>query len=137
MIPSEVFLSHASQDREFASKLAGELHRHGVPVWYSETNMLGAQQWQDEIGNALRRCDWLVVVLSPRAVESMWVKRELGFALQQKRYENKIVPILYEPCDFELLSWVLPILQVVNFQVTFEDGCRALMRLWGMGYKAN
>lgn len=135
MIPSEVFLSHSSQDREFVSKLADEVRRHGIPVWYSETNILGAQQWHDEIGSALLRCDWFLVVLSLGAVESMWVKRELIFALQQKRFENKIIPILHKSCDFERLSWVLPSFQMINFQDGFEDGWRNLMRLWGIGYK--
>jgi hypothetical protein len=82
MIPQEAFLSHSSKNREFVSHLANELRRHGVPVWYSETNILGAQQWHDEIGKALRRCDWFIIVLSPDAVDSMWVKRELIFTLQ-------------------------------------------------------
>ncbi len=137
MIPNEVFLSHSSQDQEFVSKLVDELRRHGIPVWYSKTNILGAQQWHDEIGSALRRCDWFLVALSSRAVESMWVKRELIFAFQQKRFENKIVPILHESCDFERLSWVLPSFQIISFREAFEDGCRDLLRLWGIGYKVN
>lgn len=67
----------------------------------------------------------------------MWVKRELMFALQQERFETQIVPVLYESCDFEYFSWVLPSLQLVNFQESFEEGCSALLRLWGVGYKAN
>jgi hypothetical protein len=67
----------------------------------------------------------------------MWVKRELIFALQQKRFENKIIPVIYESCDFERLSWVLPSFQIINFRDAFEDGCLNLMRLWGMGYKLN
>ena|SRR2546427_2421434 len=54
-------------------------------------NILGAQQWHDEIGAALRRCDWFVLVLSPNAIESIWVKRELLFSLQQNRFEDKII----------------------------------------------
>jgi TIR domain len=41
--PHEVFLSHSSLDREFATYLASTLRRHGVPVWYSQTNVVGAQ----------------------------------------------------------------------------------------------
>jgi hypothetical protein len=88
VLPHEVFLSHSSQDRQFATDLAGVIRRHGIPVWYSQTNILGAQQWQDEIGAALQRCDWFVLVLSPNSAESMWVKRELSYALQQNRFET-------------------------------------------------
>ncbi|MBN4004959.1 toll/interleukin-1 receptor domain-containing protein [Nostoc sp. LPT] len=135
MIPSEAFLSHSSQDQEFVSKLAEVLRHHGIPVWYSKTNILGAQQWHDEIGNALKRCDWFLLVLSPNSVDSMWVKRELIFALQQNRFENKIVPIIYQPCNYEQLSWVLSSFQMINFQEAFEDGCRDILRIWGVGYQ--
>jgi len=118
MIPQEAFLSHSSKNREFVSHLANELRRHGVPVWYSETNILGAQQWHDEIGKALRRCDWFIIVLSPDAVDSMWVKRELIFTLQDQRFEDKILPILYQPCEYTKLSWVLPSFQIINFNDT-------------------
>ena len=106
MTPHEAFPSHSSLDYDFVIDLATMLRRHGVPLWYSQTNIMGAQQWHDEIGAALRRCDWFLLVLAPNSVTSMWVKRELIFALQQNRFENRIVPLLYQPCDFERLSWV-------------------------------
>jgi hypothetical protein len=43
-LPREVFLSHSSKDRRRAARIATVLREHGVPVWYSETNLLGAQQ---------------------------------------------------------------------------------------------
>ena len=53
-LPQEVFLSHSSRNRVFAIKLAEVLRHHHVPVWFSETNLVGAQQWHDEIGRALQ-----------------------------------------------------------------------------------
>ena len=79
-MPKEVFLSHSSSDRAFITRLAGLLRRHGVPVWFSDTNILGAQQWHDE------------------------------------------------------LSWTLSQLQMVGFQNDFHEGCRNLLRIWGIGY---
>jgi hypothetical protein len=134
-IPGEVFLSHSSQDQRFVTRLVEALRRHSVPVWYSRTNVVGAQQWHDEIGAALKRSDWFLLILSPHSVESMWVKRELLFALQQNRFEDRIVPLLYQDCDWERLSWVLASLQRVDFQKGFEDGCRELLRIWGVGYQ--
>jgi hypothetical protein len=133
--PKEVFLSHASGDRQFADRIAKTLRKHGVSVWYSRTHLKGAQQWQDEIGKALRRCDWLVVILSPKTVKSMWVKRELSYALTQKRFENKIVPILYRKCDYEKLHWTLAGFQMVDLTAGFADGCQALLKIWALRYK--
>lgn len=134
-LPREVFLSHSSQDRQFATDLAVVMRRHGIPVWYSQTNILGAQQWQDEIGAALQRCDWFVLVLSPNSEQSMWVKRELSYALQQKSFENRIIPINYQPANFQQLSWTLSIFQMVDFTGVVDDGYRALLRIWGIGYQ--
>lgn len=134
--PNEVFLSHAHQDREFASSVAEILRRHGVPVWYRPTNVLGAQQWHDEIGAALERCDWFIVILSPAAVESKWVKRELVYALLENQYDNRVIPLLYKPCAYKQLAWDLRSIQAIDFTEGFSGGCKELLRIWGVGYKA-
>ncbi len=134
-MPKEVFLSHSSADHGFATELTEVLRRHGIPVWYSNTDPKGAQQWHDEIGEALQRCDWFVLLLSPDAVASKWVKRETLFSLQQNRFEERIVPVLYRCCSFEKLSWVLPQLQIVDFRFDFDSGYRDLLSIWGIGYR--
>jgi len=95
---------------------------------------MGAQPWHDEIGTALQRCDWFAVVLSPQSVESMWVKRELLKALEPRRFENRIIPILFQSCDYERLSWTLSFFQMIDFTGSFADGLRELLRIWGIGY---
>jgi hypothetical protein len=134
-IPSEVFLSHSNRDQRFVTRLADMIRLHGVAVWYSRIDILGGQQWHDEIGDALRRCDWFLLILSQESVQSMWVQRELHFALQQERFADRILPLMYELCDFERLSWVLPSLQQVDFRKGFESGCRDLLRIWDLAYE--
>ena len=56
-MPTEVFVSHSHVDQEFAEQLVGVLRRHRIPVWYSDTDIQGAQQWHDEIGRRLRESD--------------------------------------------------------------------------------
>lgn len=133
--PKELFLSHSARNRRFATALANCLRDHGIPVWYSKTNIGGAAQWHDEIGEALRRCDWLAIVLSPAAISSEWVKHELLFALQEKQYRKHIVPILYKQCDYSALSWTLKGIEYVDFRGNHQDGYRNLLKIWGMGLK--
>ena len=133
-LPQEVFLSHSSKDRKTARRIAETLRNHAVPVWYSETNLLGAQQWHDEIGQALGRCDWFLIILSPPATRSEWVKRELLYALRTPRYKGRIVPIRHRACDAAKLSWTLDDFQAVDFTEGFDAGCRSLLRTWGMGF---
>lgn len=135
ILPREIFLSHASSDRRFADRLAKTLRRHGIQVWYSRTHLRGAQQWQEEIGLSLRRCDWFVVILSPKAVKSMWVKRELSYALIQKRFQDKIVPVIHRKCDYEKLHWTLASFQTVDLTGIFSNGCQDLLKTWAVSYK--
>jgi len=130
----EIFLSHSSRDRAFVVRLARVLKQHNIRYWYSATHIAGGQQWHDEIGEALARCDWFIVVLTPNAVRSVWVKRELVFALSQDRYNGRIIPILRKPCDYPRLSWALPEFQLIDFTGNFEIGCRQLLRVWNVNY---
>jgi hypothetical protein len=135
MLPKEIFLSHSSADHVFTLSLADVLRRHGLPAWYSGTDIVGAQMWHDEIGSAIDRCDWFVAIISPRSIESMWVKRELAYALQQNRLENRIIPLIYQPCEYSRLSWTLAAYQIVDFSQNFEEGCHQLLRIWGIGFR--
>jgi hypothetical protein len=134
MQPHEAFLSHSSNDKDAAEKIALLLRDHGVPTFYALSNVLGAQQWQDEILEALKRCDWFLVLVSPDAIDSMWVQRETAYALADRRYENRIVPLVYRDCDLGRLDW-LKIFQLVDFRTDFLQGCRELLRIWGLALK--
>ena len=133
--PAEVFLSHSSKDQAFAGRLAAVLGRHGLKVFYSRKSIRGAQQWHDEIGQALARCNWFLLVLSPAAVDSEWVKRELVYALQSRRYRKHIAPLLLKSCKIDKLSWTLSGFQSVDFRKSFEDGARELLALWDVHYR--
>jgi len=134
MIPKEVFLSHSSRDRAIANRMAATLRAHGVPVWYSDTNIATADQWIDAIGAALRRCDWFMVLLSPASAESRWVKRELSYALRHRQYDEHLIPVIVEACDYEELSWTLGELQMASLDDNPEEGFAKILRRWGIGF---
>jgi len=130
--PKEIFLSHSSQDRLFVRRLTRVLKENHIGYWYSATHIRGAKQWHDEIGEALSRCDWFVVVLTPASVKSTWVKRELLFVLNESRYNERIVPLLRKPCRHSELSWTLSEYQFVDFTSDFDAGCTQMLRIWGI-----
>jgi hypothetical protein len=138
--PNEVFLSHSSQDRDMANEIQRVLNHHGIPVWYSPSNIVGAQQWHDEIGRALARCDWFLILLSPDALRSPWVKRELMYALRHDRYDGRILPIRFRDVgdeEIEAFSWTLFDFQMVSLGGDMSDGFRAVLRTWGVGLDAD
>lgn len=134
MTPKEIFLSHSSRNRTRARRLAETLRSHGVPVWYSETNINGAQDWHEEIGRALKRCDWFIVLLSSYSVKSIWVKRELLYALNHKQYENHILPVMIGDCDPEELSWTIGMFQSVDMRTYNTASYQHLFQTWGLVY---
>lgn len=110
----EVFLSHAALDGDVASKIAEDLRAKGLRVWFSSTHLAGGHDWHREIGRALKRCQWFVVLLSPASVRSMWVERELNYALRQRRYRGRIIPVVLRACNVQRLSWTLPQFQMIK-----------------------
>jgi hypothetical protein len=88
----------------------------------SKANIRGAQQWHDEIGTALKRCDWFLLVLSPQSVRSMWVKHELVYALQASRYRGRIIPVLCKRA-IKTLCWAIwARLKVRGLLLKLENG---------------
>ena len=55
----------------------------------------------------------------------MWVKRELNYALIEKRYQDRIVPLLFKKCDFRDLSWTLPQYQLIDFTQDYHTACKS------------
>ena len=133
--PKEIFLSHSHRDHLFVKRLSKTLREHGIASWYSERHLVGAQQWHREIGKALRRCDWLLVILTPDSVESRWVERELVYALDHERYDNRIVPLVLKTCDYEKLSFVFSAIQRIDARRNYANACRELLRIWGIAYQ--
>lgn len=117
-----------------ATAVAETLRNHGIPVWFSPTNIITAQQWQEEIGKALRRCDWFLVLLSNDSINSKWVKLELVYALNHSQYDNHIIPVAIEPCEYEELSWTLGSFQMVDMTNNKEEAFYQILRSWGLGF---
>jgi hypothetical protein len=134
-VPVEVFLSHSARDKRFLKRLSAVLRNHGLTVWFSEHGIRGAAQWHDEIGAALARCDWMIVILSPAAIASRWVKREVTHAIEEPRFDGRIISVRISACEAKDLSWVLPQIQTIDFIGRFDEACRELLDIWGMRYR--
>jgi hypothetical protein len=126
----KVFLSHSSKDRRFVKRLTPILGAQHIKYWYSQRHILGAQQWHDEIGRALAKCNWFALALSPASAKSKWVKHELLFALEHKAYKGHILVLSLRSAKFKKLSWTLSQFQWIDFTKGFDLGCKALLRVW-------
>jgi hypothetical protein len=100
-----VFLSYSRSDwGGFVSKLVRDLSVASQRVWIDQDYIVGGDDWIDAIGDALQVCDSLLLVLSPEALSSKYVKMEYRHFFRQ---EKPIIPILWRRVDklpFELAS---------------------------------
>ncbi|MFC1937437.1 toll/interleukin-1 receptor domain-containing protein [Chloroflexota bacterium] len=96
-----VFISYASADRSFASKLANDLKSKGLNVWFDQWELKVGDSLTHKIGSAIKTQDFLIVVLSKASVESEWVLKELSIGLMRELEERRVVvlPIVIEDCD--------------------------------------
>jgi len=89
----KVFISHSSQDDELAGRIASYLEKAGLDVWYDKREIMPGDNWADKIAQGLRESDAMVVLLSEGALSSEFVRRNIDFALSQKQFKRRVVPV--------------------------------------------
>ena len=68
----DLFISHASEDKDFVRPLAEALRTHGVRVWYDEFELKPAMNLQRSINKGLAESRYGVVVLSYSFLTKGW-----------------------------------------------------------------
>jgi hypothetical protein len=89
------FLSHSSADKGFARRLHSRMHDEGLRVWFDEIDMLSGKKLHEQIDEAIRIHDKVLIVLSSNSMNSEWVKTELrkAFKLERSEGKRKLFPI--------------------------------------------
>lgn len=126
-----IFVSHSAHDRErIERELIGPLREHGLETWYSRQDIQAAAAWERSIREALDRCDWFLVALSPAALASEWVQTEVHWAVEHRW--GRVVPVLLEPCDPTQAHLKLGRIQHIDFTNDPSAGLERLLKVWGI-----
>lgn len=88
---ARVFLCHSSKDREFAEKLCHDLFDHGIDVWADWISMNPGEMFDRAIEKALMDASHVVLVATPDAIASNWVRSEVEWALHAGK---TVIPII-------------------------------------------
>ena len=86
-----IFLSYSREDGNLMKKLKGDLEQIGFEVWTDANIQPGSPSWKVTIEQAIRDAHCIVVIFSPSAAQSKWVRAELDFSEAQGKY---IFPVL-------------------------------------------
>jgi TIR domain len=110
---AHIFVSHSHVDNNFGIQLTQDLCRalgNDKAAWYdAHGGLYGGDSWWDVIVQELVARPFLVLIVSPDAMQASWVRREYTLALKEKK---RIIPLHYRKSDL----WPdLELLQVISF----------------------
>lgn len=113
----KVFLSYTHNDSFLAKKIASELVKTGLDVWNAETEIFPGDNWAEKVSDALKESDAMVVLITPESLESRVVRREIEYALGDKSYNRRVIPVLVgseQSVPAESIPWILRRLQMIR-----------------------
>lgn len=101
---ANIFISHASQDLDFANQLRVDLNIIGHNPWIDSYEIRPGENIVTRIQEGIKDCKYAIVIMSRAAMESRWVDNEWKESLWQSHKEGRlrIVPILKEKCDIPI-----------------------------------
>ena len=122
---AHLFVSYSHKDHPFVGRLIDSLQGEGYPVWFDRGELEIGNKWRGEIVSALKACEAFILVLSPSAVCSDEIRKELSLA---EDFKKPIFPIILEDTEVsDALAYQLAGLQYMKFND--EDYPEAFQRL--------
>ena len=98
------FISYSSKDEDFAQRLHADLQNKGVRCWFAPEDIRGGRKLHEQIGEAIRLHEKLLLVLSEHSMNSEWVKTEIAKARQREVREKRQVLFPIRLVDFETIQ---------------------------------
>ena len=79
-----IFISYSHKDSDFVIPVIGELKRCGFNVWY-DNGIEAGSEWTEYIAEKIEESAVVLVMLSKSALESHNCRREINFAIEEKK----------------------------------------------------
>lgn len=129
-----VFISCSSSNSAVADRLTATLRSHGVNTWIYRDRIAAGAKWPEEIVEAIRTADAVLVLLSDDAVRSEEVAKEIAIASGAGRL---ILPLEIERVkDLGRLTYHLANVQRIDLtKANFESGLKSLLAALGRRVK--
>ncbi len=99
-----IFVSHSHQDNDFGKRLVHDvrlaLGGREESVWYDASGGLhSGDEWWKVIRQEMEQRPIVIVILSPNAMASEFVNKELDMAVLEGK---QIIPVLWQPCKVRI-----------------------------------
>jgi tetratricopeptide (TPR) repeat protein len=107
----DVFLSHASSDKPWVRILCDALKAAGLEPYLDEQRLEAPGNYVDSLNGALGHSRFLVLIASPQASLSGWVRQEWTSFLAHHGPRDRIIVVVLEPVEIPPL--LAPVQQIV------------------------
>jgi hypothetical protein len=97
------FISYSGKDQGFADRLYADLQNNGVRCWFAPHHLQSGKKLHEQIGEAIRTYDKLLLILSQDSMNSEWVKTEISKARKREVREDKRMLFPVSLVSFETL----------------------------------
>ena len=93
------FISYATRDQEFADRLYADLQAKGVRCWFAPHDIRSGRKIHEQIDEAIRLHDKLLLILSDDSMASDWVQTEIAKARKREAQEKRqmLFPVALVP----------------------------------------
>ena len=78
------FISYSHKDEDFAKRLHADLQDNGVRCWFAPEDIQVGKKIHEQIDQAIRVYDRLLIILSEHSMDSAWVSTEIANARQKE-----------------------------------------------------
>ena len=98
------FISYSTKDQEFAERLYADLQASNVRCWFAPHDIQGGKKIHEQIDEAIRFHDKLLLILSPNSIKSAWVETEIAKARRRELRDSRRVLFPVRLVDFRSLQ---------------------------------
>lgn len=78
-----IFISYSRKDDETVQEILQILRKNHIRFWY-DLGLKSGEEWAEELGERIDKCEQFMVLMSPNSVESKYVRKEIGMAVDCK-----------------------------------------------------
>lgn len=113
----QIFISHSYHDSRLARRVAEGLAEAGFSPWLAEDQVFPGDNWAEAVGRALNESDAMIGIITPASASAPQVRQELGYALTNKAYEGRVIPLIVgdrEDVPPNAYPWILDRYQVLQ-----------------------
>lgn len=113
----KVFINYSPKDEDLATELVARLEAAGLHAWFNKREVLPGDNWAEKTSEGLKESNAMVVLLTPNSLESEAVQNNISYALGDKSFRQRLIPVMVgdvDKFDSDRIPWILKRLKPVS-----------------------